>query len=80
MRAQAGVETEKEREEVRLQGRGEVGKTDFVEEVRSLEQAGGLDSRKEDRLTKRLSSWHVHVGEHRFSSSKPGSDILKLKI
>lgn len=56
MRAQAGVETEKGREEVSLQGRGELGKTDFVEEGRSLKQAGGLDSRKEDRLTKRLSS------------------------
>lgn len=33
-----------------VQGEGEEGKTDFVEDGRSLEQASVLDSREEDRL------------------------------
>lgn len=33
-----------------FRGEGEEGKTDFVEDGRSLEQPSALDSRKEDRL------------------------------
>lgn len=85
MRAQAGVETEKEREREKesLQGRGKLGKTDFVEEGRSLKQPSVLDSSKENRLIQRLSS---NAGAHSCMStefqlpSKPAVDILKLTI
>lgn len=83
MRAQAGVETEKEREKESLQGRGKLGKTDFVEEGRSLKQPSVLDSSKENRLIQRLSS---NAGAHSCKStdfqlpSKPAVGILKLTI
>lgn len=53
VRAQAGVEMGKKTEKKSLQGEGEEeGRTDFVEDGRSLQQPSVLDSREEDRLRK----------------------------
>lgn len=53
VRAQAGVEMEKKTEKKSFQGEGEEeGRTDFVEDGRSLQQPSVLDSREEDRLRK----------------------------